>query len=106
MHLQNIAVTLILNFGSSTVCAKTRRKIEKTERRNENTVYSEKLRLSCTHIFRGNIESAPEILQGLHDRLQFTEIGSFHFALQGKKTGRFFQNLIHLVPINRAILVR
>ena len=33
-------------FGSSTVCAKTRRKIEKTERRNENTVYSEKLRLT------------------------------------------------------------
>jgi hypothetical protein len=32
--------------GSSTVCDKTRRKIEKRERRNENTVYSEKRRLT------------------------------------------------------------
>ena len=32
--------------GSSTVCDKARRKIEKTERRNEITVYSEKLRLT------------------------------------------------------------
>ena len=41
-------------IGSSTVCAKTRRKIEKRERRNENTVYPETLRLTGNQPQRGS----------------------------------------------------
>ena len=51
-------------FASSTVCAKTRRKIEKTERRNENTVYSEKLRLTRKQRQRrGTVEPRVSVAQ-------------------------------------------